>query len=69
VSYALKLAGAMIALLLAGVLAIVIFENVWLRVGLGAAFLIVCGGLLLVAWRMDRKGRQARAGIEDLPNI
>jgi Flp pilus assembly protein TadB len=58
----------MIALLLAGVLAIVIFESIWLRVGLGAAFIIVCGGLLLLAWRMDKKGRDARAGIEDLPN-
>jgi Flp pilus assembly protein TadB len=69
VSYALKLAGAAIALLFAGVIAIVIFSDIWLRIGLGAAFVIVCGGLLLFAWRVDKKDKAARAGLEDLPNV
>ena len=68
-SYALKLAGAAIALLLVGVIAIVIFTDIWLRIGLGAAFLIVFGGLLFFAWRVDRKDKEARAGLEDLPNV
>jgi Flp pilus assembly protein TadB len=67
--YGLKLAGAMIALLLAGVVAIVIFGDIWTKVGIGAAFIVVCGGLLLFAWYVDRKGRRARKGLEDLPPI
>ena len=67
--YALKLGGAAIVLLLAGVLAIVIFGNIWTRVGLGAAIVIVGGGLLLLAWNVDRKDKAKRAGLEDLPRI
>jgi Na+/alanine symporter len=64
VSYALKLAGVAIAILLGGIAAIWIFSAIWLRIGLGAALLIVVGGLLLVAWRSDKKEREARAGLE-----
>lgn len=67
--YGLKLAGAAIALLLAGVLAIVLFGNIWARVGIGAAIVVVCGGLLLLAWNVDRKDRAKRQGLEDLPPI
>ena len=41
--------------LLLGVLGILIFDAIWLRVGLGAAIVVVCGGLLLFAWNTDRK--------------
>ena len=68
-SYGLKLAGAAILFLLIGVLGIVIFDRIWFRVGLGAALLIVFGGLLLVAWRVDRKDKAKRAGIDELPRI
>jgi uncharacterized membrane protein YhhN len=68
-SYALKLAGAAILLLLLGVLGIVIFSGIWTRVGLGAAIVVVCGGLLLFAWMTDRKDREARAGLDELPPI
>ena len=44
-----KYAGAMIAVLLLGVLGIVIFDRIWYQVGLGAAIVVVCGGLLFFA--------------------
>ena len=68
-SYGLKLAGAAIALLLAGALAMVIFGDIWARVGIGAAIVVVGGGLLLFAWYVDRKDRAKRQGLEDLPPI
>jgi len=68
-SYALKLAGAAIAFLFLGVLGIVIFGNIWPRVGVGAAIMVVCGGLLLFAWNVDRKDKAKRAGIDDLPRV
>jgi hypothetical protein len=64
VSYALKLAAAAIAFLIIGVVAILIFEALWFRIGLGAALVVLCGGLLLVAWRSDRKARAAREGLD-----
>jgi Flp pilus assembly protein TadB len=67
--YALKLAAAAILFLFAGVFAIVIFGNIWARVGIGAAILVVVGGLLLVAWNADRKAKEARAGIDELPPV
>lgn len=61
-----KYAGAMIAVLLLGVLGIVIFDRIWYQVGLGAAIVVVCGGLLFFAWWTDRKDQAARAGLEDI---
>jgi asparagine N-glycosylation enzyme membrane subunit Stt3 len=58
-----KYAGAAIAVLLLGVIGILIFDAIWFQVGLGAAILIVCGGLLLFAWMTDRKDRAKRAGL------
>jgi uncharacterized membrane protein YdcZ (DUF606 family) len=68
-SYGFKLAGAAALLILAGGLAIAIFSNIWLNRSLGAAMLVVGGALLLVAWRIDRKGRKAREGLDELPPI
>jgi hypothetical protein len=68
-SYAFKLAGAAIALLALGVLGIVIFGNIWARVGFIAAIVVVFGGLLVFAWSVDRKGKTAREGIDELPRI
>lgn len=67
--YALKLAGAAIALLLLGVLGIVIFGNIWAQVGIGAAIVVVFGGLLFWAWTVDRKDKAKRAGIDELPRV
>jgi len=68
-SYVLKLGGAAILLLFAGVIAFVLFGNIWARVGIGAAIVVVGGGLLLFAWNVDRKERAKRAGIDELPRI
>ncbi len=68
-SYALKLAGVAILLLFAGVAAIAIFGNIWAQVGIGAAIVVVCGGLLLFAWNVDRKDKAKRQGLEDLPPV
>ena len=68
-AYGFKLAGAAIAFLLIGVLGILIFQGIWFRVGMGAALVIVFGGLLLVAWYVDRKDKAKRAGIDELPPV
>jgi Flp pilus assembly protein TadB len=68
-TYALKLAGAGIAILLLGALAIVIFGDIWTKVGMGAAIVVVVGALLLFAWYVDRKDKAKRAGYEDLPPV
>jgi hypothetical protein len=52
--------------LLLGVLGIIIFDRIWYQIGLGAAIVVVCGGLLFFAWWTDRKDRAARAGLEDI---
>lgn len=67
--YALKLGLAAAGILLLGVLGIVIFGNIWARVGIGAAIVVVCGGLLLFAWNVDRKDKAKRAGIDELPRV
>jgi Flp pilus assembly protein TadB len=69
VGYALKLGGAAIVILVLGVLGIVIFGNIWARVGIGAAIVVVFGGLLFWAWTVDRKDKAKRAGIDELPRV
>ena len=64
VSYGLKLAGAGIAFLILGLLVFWIFGGIWTRIGLGVALIVVFGGLLLLAWRGDRKAKRAREGLE-----
>jgi hypothetical protein len=68
-SYALKLALAAIAFLALGYLAILIFDGIWRNIGLGAAAIIVFGGLLLFTWWVDRKDKAKRAGLDDLPPV
>jgi uncharacterized membrane protein YdcZ (DUF606 family) len=67
--YAFKLAGAGALIILAGGLAIMIFSDIWLNRSLGAAMLVVGGGLLVVAWLVDRRGRKARKGLDELPPV
>ncbi len=68
-SYAFKLAGAAIGILLIGVVGILIFDAIWFRAGLGAAIVVVCGGLLLFAWMTDRKDKASRVGLDELPRV
>jgi Flp pilus assembly protein TadB len=61
--YGFKLAGAAIAFLLIGVLLVLIFDALWFRIGLGAAFVLVFGAIALLAWHTDRKNKAKRAGL------
>jgi uncharacterized membrane protein len=63
-SYALKLAAAGIAFMLAGIVAVVLVTNLWFRIGLGSAIVVLGGILLFFAWRSDRKAKEERAGLE-----
>jgi Flp pilus assembly protein TadB len=63
-SYALKLAGIGLLFVIVGVIGIAVFGAIWARIGIGAALVIVVGGLLYFAWRQDQKARESRAGLE-----
>jgi Flp pilus assembly protein TadB len=63
-SYALKLGAAAMALLLVGVIAVLIFNALWFRIGFGAAVVILSAVLIYFGWRSDRKAREERAGLE-----
>ena len=56
--YALKLGGAAALFLIAAILAALLFNGVWFKVGFGAAFAILCAILLLIAWRVDKKDKE-----------
>ena len=46
-----------------------IFGKIWARIGIGAAIVVVVGGLLLWAWNVDRKEKAERADLEGLPRV
>jgi Flp pilus assembly protein TadB len=48
------------------VIGIVVLEEVWLQVGLGAAILVICIPLLIWAWLLDRKEKARRQDLEDI---
>lgn len=62
--YVLKITLAAIGILCLGVLAIVVFDRIWIQVGFGAAVVVVCGALLLIAWLVDRREKAKREELE-----
>jgi len=62
----LKSVAIALAFLVVGVIGIVVFKDVWLRVGLGAAIVVICIPLLIWAWRVDRKEKTRRQDLEDI---
>lgn len=56
----LKLAILPLAYVLAAAIAIVLF--IWAGIDLWVALIVVSGGLLLLAWYMDRKDKSRGAG-------
>jgi Flp pilus assembly protein TadB len=67
--YVLKLGLAMVAILIGGVIAIVVFSDIWARIGIGAAIVVLGGALLLLAWNVDRRDKARRAGVDELPRV
>lgn len=65
-SYAFKLAGVAIALMIGFIIAIVLFGRLWVQLGLVAAIVVICIPLLVLAWYLDRKERRQREGLEDI---
>ncbi|HEU0246748.1 MAG TPA: hypothetical protein VFR38_06635 [Gaiellaceae bacterium] len=61
-----KALGIALAFFVAGVIGIVVFRDVWVQVGLGAAILVICTPLLIWAWRVDRKEKARRQDLEDI---
>jgi len=64
-----KLALAGVGFLALAIVGMYVFGDIWARVGIGAAAVVVVGGLLLFAWSVDRKEKEKRAGVEDLPRV
>ena len=65
-SYALKLAAVAIGLMIAFLIAIVLFGRLWVQLGLVAAIVVICIPLLVLAWISDRRARRQREGLEDI---
>ena len=65
-AYGLKLGGAAALFLIGAIVAVLLFNGVWFKVGFGAAFAILSGILLLIAWRVDKKAKAERAGLSDI---
>jgi Flp pilus assembly protein TadB len=68
-SYPWKLAGAAMLMVVVGALVIIIFENIWLQIGLVGAMVVVFGGLIGLVWLVQRKDRERRKGVDELPRV
>jgi membrane protein implicated in regulation of membrane protease activity len=66
VGYGLKLGAAAMVFLIVAVIAALLFNGIWFQVGFGAAFAILAGILILIAWRVDKKAKEERAGLPDI---
>jgi Flp pilus assembly protein TadB len=68
-SYPWKLAGAAMLMVVVGALVIIIFEDLWLQIGLVGAMVVVFGGLIGLVWLLQRKDRERRKGVDELPRV
>jgi hypothetical protein len=68
-SYPWKLAGAAMLMVVVGALVIIIFEDIWLQIGLVGAMVVVFGGLIALVWLLQRKDRERRKGVDELPRV
>jgi hypothetical protein len=68
-SYPWKLAGAAMLMVVVAALVIIIFEDIWLQVGLVGAMVVVFGGLIAFVWFLQRKDRARRKGVDELPRV
>jgi len=68
-SYPWKLAGAAMLMVVVGALVIIIFEDLWLQIGLVGAMVVVFGGLIGLVWLVQRKDRERRKGVDELPRV
>ena len=68
-SYPWKLAGTAMLMVVVAALVIIIFEDIWLQVGLVGAMVVVFGGLIALVWLLQRKDRERRKGVDELPRV
>lgn len=55
-----------IAIFVAGLIGILLFSELWYRIGLGAAIAVLVAVLLFLGWRTDQKDREAREELEGI---
>ena len=55
-----------IAIFVAGLIGILLFTELWYRIGLGATIAVLVAVLLFLGWRTDRKDREAREELESI---
>jgi Flp pilus assembly protein TadB len=61
----LKVTAIVIGIVAAGLVGWLIFSGVWARVGIGAAVVVLVGGLLLFAWNFDRKEKAKQDALDE----
>ncbi len=62
--YAVKLGAVAFGLLIVGIVVVLLFNGIWFQIGFGAAFALLAGVLIVIAWRVDKKSKQEREGLE-----
>lgn len=50
----------------AGIIGILLFTELWYRIGLGATMAVIVAALLYLGWRQDRKDAEAREELESI---
>jgi Flp pilus assembly protein TadB len=61
----LKVSAIVIGIVAAGLVGWLIFSGVWARVGIGAAVVVLVGGLLFFAWNFDRREKAKQDALDE----